>query len=165
MANSERIDLLRKVYSKSEYIKTIDTSFTQLGVTTVEEDEANEVTVEQFFGYYNDLFYDIPAEGETNSHAFLVETSGEYINFDQVSEEIEALREEIAGLRKDLLQAQIENVAADAEELGNSDIANALRSESSIILDGDDLQTASPELTTTMNSNISIPGGNSSIAY
>ncbi len=89
MAKSERIDLLRKIYSKSEYIKIIDTDFTQLGVSTVEEIEENQVTVEQFFGYYNDLFYDIPAEGETNSPEFLVKTSGDYIGLDQESEEME----------------------------------------------------------------------------
>ena len=101
---------MRRVYSKSEYSKIINTDFTQLGVSTVEEFEENQVTVEQFFGYYNDLFYDIPAEGETNSHEFLVKTSGEYIGFDQESEEIEALRKEITGLREELLAQQIESM-------------------------------------------------------
>ena len=67
--NPQRIDLLRKVYSKSEYIKVIDTEFNQLGQLSVEEEEAQEVTVDQFFDYYNELFYEIPAEGDTNSHA------------------------------------------------------------------------------------------------
>ena len=80
--NQDRIDLLRKVYSKSEYIKIIDTEFNQLGQISINEEEAQEVTVEQFFDYYNELFYEIPAEGETNSHAFLIRTSTEYINFD-----------------------------------------------------------------------------------
>ncbi len=159
MAKSDRIDLMRKVYSKSEYIKTINTNFSQLGVTTIEEDEANEVTVEQFFGYYNNLFYDIPAEGETNSHAFLVETSGEYIGFDAVNEEIQALREEITGLREELLQIQIEGVATDAEITGNADIADAIRNEASLILDGDDVKTASTDGTTTMGRDDIIPGG------
>ena len=159
MAKSDRIDLMRKVYSKSEYIKTINTNFSQLGVTTVEEEEENEVTVEQFFGYYNDLFYDIPAEGETNSHVYLVETSGEYINFDEINEEIIALREEITGLRKELLQSQIEGVATEAEVGGNDDIADAIRNEASLILDGDDLQTVSPVGSTTMGRDDIIPGG------
>tara|TARA_R100001244_G_scaffold124916_1_gene94835 strand:+ start:1246 stop:1737 length:492 start_codon:yes stop_codon:yes gene_type:complete len=159
MAKSDRIDLMRKVYSKSEYIKIIDTNFSQLGVTTVEEDEENEVTVEQFFGYYNDLFYDIPAEGETNSHAYLVETSGEYIGFDAINEEIQALREEITGLREELLQTQIEGVATGAEIGGNAEIADAIRNEASLILDGDDLQTVSPIGSTTMGRDDIIPGG------
>ena len=57
---------------------------------------------------YNNLFYDIPANGETNSHEFLVKTSGEYINYDQIQEEIEALREEIKGLREENLELQVE---------------------------------------------------------
>ena len=35
MAKSERIDLLRRIYSKSEYSKIINTDFTQLGVSSV----------------------------------------------------------------------------------------------------------------------------------
>ena len=50
--NQDRIDLLRKVYSKSEYTKIIDTEFNQLGQISVNEEEAQEVTVEQFFDYY-----------------------------------------------------------------------------------------------------------------
>ena len=109
MAKSDRIDLMRKVYSKSEYIKIIDTNFSQLGVTTVEEDEENEVTVEQFFGYYNDLFYDIPALGEVDSHEYLILTSGAYANITANSEEIAALQEEISTLRKEVLSLQLEN--------------------------------------------------------
>ena len=60
-------------------------------------------TVEEFFGLYNSLFYDIPALGETNSHEYLVKTSGEYINYEERNEEIEALQAEIAQLRSDLL--------------------------------------------------------------
>ena len=34
------------------------------------------------------LFYDIPAYGDTNSHEYLVETSGEYIGYETNSAEI-----------------------------------------------------------------------------
>ena len=163
MAKSERIDLLRKIYSKSEYIKIIDTDFTQLGVSTVEEIEENQVTVEQFFGYYNDLFYDIPAEGETNSHEFLVKTSGEYIGFDQESEEIEALRKEITGLREELLAQQIESIATSVEDAGAKETADAIRHETSLTLD-DDGNVAAIDGTSTDNTNIISPGGQSPMA-
>ena len=163
MAKSERIDLLRKIYSKSEYIKIIDTDFTQLGVSTVEEIEENQVTVEQFFGYYNDLFYDIPAEGETNSHEFLVKTSGEYIGFDQESEEIEALRKEITGLREELLAQQIESIATSVEDEGAKETADAIRNETSLTLD-DDGNVAAIDGTSTDNTNIISPGGQSPMA-
>jgi len=112
MATQQRIDLVKKVYSKTEYPRIIDTQFNQLGVMSVNEQLATTITVTQFFEYYNELFYEIPAFGETNSHEYLVVTSGEYINFDGNNAEIEALQNEIAQLRRDLLQAQIEKAEA-----------------------------------------------------
>ena len=53
---------------------------------------------------------EIPSEGSTNSHRYLVEQSGEYISFDETLEEIDALRQEIAILRTDLLAQQIKNI-------------------------------------------------------
>ena len=117
--NQDRIDLLRKVYSKSEYTKIIDTEFNQLGQVSVADEEAQEVTVDQFFDYYNELFYEIPAEGETNSHAFLIKTSTEYINFDEINEEIAALRAEITSLREELLAVEKENANQIASISGN----------------------------------------------
>ena len=164
MAKSERIDLLRKVYSKSEYTKIINTNFTQLGVSTIAEEEENEITVEQFFGYYNDLFYDIPVEGETNSHEYLAKTSGEYVGFEQDNEEIEALRQEITGLREELLQLQIESVATDADEAtGNKEIGDAIRNEANLILN-ENGEVAAVDGTTTNNTNTIIPGGSSPMA-
>ena len=54
------------------------------------------------------MFYDIPPSGETNSHEFLVQQSGEYIDFEANSEEIKALQDEIANLREELLNTQIQ---------------------------------------------------------
>jgi len=110
--NTEKIDLIKKVYSKTEYPKIIDTQFQQLGVISVNEQIEATTTVQQFFEYYNELFYDIPSYGGSNSHEYLVKTSGEYINFDEENEIIVALRAEITQLRRDLLQSQIEKVEA-----------------------------------------------------
>tara|TARA_B100000497_G_C7686007_1_gene415809 strand:- start:1303 stop:1848 length:546 start_codon:yes stop_codon:yes gene_type:complete len=107
---AERLDLVKEIYNKAEYIKTINTSFSELGAISITEDQQLQPSVEEFFGLYNSLFYDIPALGETNSHQYLVRTSGEYINFDEVNEEIQALQAEIAQLRSDLLTIQMENV-------------------------------------------------------
>ena len=104
----KKVDLNKRVFSKSQYSKTINTQFSELGVTTLQEDLASQINVIQFFEIYNNLFYDIPSNGETNSHEFLVKTSGEYINYDQIQEEIEALREEITGLREENLELQVE---------------------------------------------------------
>ena len=98
----QNVDLRKNVYNKAQYIKTINTSFNELGTTTLTEQEEFQPNVEEFFAQYNSLFYDIPALGETNSHQFLIKTSGEYINFEEAQEEIEALQAEIAQLRSDL---------------------------------------------------------------
>jgi hypothetical protein len=59
---------------------------------------------------YNDLFYDIPELGETNSHEYLIKKSSEYIGFEANQEEITALQAEIAQLRIDLLEVQKQNI-------------------------------------------------------
>lgn len=105
----ERVDLQKEVFNKQEYTQTIDTTFSELDVTTVNDDLESQVTVEDFFTSYDELFYDIPAEGDTNSHEYLIRTSGEYINFEVNQEEIEALREEISTLRTENLELQQEN--------------------------------------------------------
>jgi|TARA_R110001599_G_scaffold269600_1_gene470515 hypothetical protein len=108
----ERLDLIKDVFNKAEYIKTIDTSFNEFGAVSITEDQQLQPSVEEFFGLYNSLFYDIPSLGETNSHQYLIRTSGEYVNFDEVNDEIQALQAEIAQLRSDLLTAQMEAAQA-----------------------------------------------------
>ena len=101
---NQRINLNRKVYNKSDYLKTIDTSFNELLPPTpiVEKDS---ITVEQFFDYYDQLFFDIPKTG-INSHNTLIQQSSEYVGDEQTNEEIEALVQEINSLRDQLLQNQ-----------------------------------------------------------
>ena len=103
----QKVDTKKKVFSKAQYPKTINTQFSQLGVTSITQAIAETPTVEEFFNLYDELFYDIPALGATNSHEYLVKTSGEYIDFDQQNEIIEALQQEITNLREENLQLQI----------------------------------------------------------
>lgn len=103
---SENIKLNKVVYNKDSYQKTIDTSFNELGKKSIQEQIDSQPTVEQFFSIYNELFYEIPENGETNSHEFLIKQSSEYINFDDINEEIQELQKEIAQLREDLLESQ-----------------------------------------------------------
>ena len=100
-----RIDLNRIVYNKSEYKKTIDTSFSQLTPPSPEVDEVDSITVEQFFQAYNNLFFEIPKTG-INSHNELIQTSTEYIGDEQSNDELDALFQEINNLRAELLTTQ-----------------------------------------------------------
>jgi len=122
MSQNSKIDLDKKVYSKIEYPKVIDTTFNQLGVSSINTQIEEIFTVSDFFNQYNALFYDIPAFGDTNSHEYLIETSTEYIGYETNSAEIEALQNEITQLRRDLLQAQVDLVEATTGQNLNLDI-------------------------------------------
>tara|TARA_B100000963_G_scaffold341469_1_gene341186 strand:+ start:2148 stop:3041 length:894 start_codon:yes stop_codon:yes gene_type:complete len=104
MARDVRLN--KEVFNKRIYQKTIDTTFKELGVKTIQEQIDEQPTVQEFFDMYTELFYQINERGPDNSHEYLVKTSGEYISFEDKDELVEALQKEIATLRKELLQAQ-----------------------------------------------------------
>ena len=153
-----KIDLKKNVFSKSQYIKTINTQFSELGVTTLQEDLDSQIDVTQFFQSYNDLFYEIPANGATNSHEYLVKTSGEYINFDLIQEEIEALRDEIAGLREENLELQVEITKFQTGE--DIDVGYLIK-EAEAQVSTEDTSTSTPLTTTstTTSNNTTISAG------
>ena len=156
----ESIDLRKEVFNKAQYIKTINTSFDQLGTTTITEDLETQTTVEEFFGLYNSLFYDIPALGETNSHDYLVKTSGDYINFDEINEEVKALQAEIAQLRQDLLNAQMENIQNVATQ-SNDPVTDALLKQTNTILNTSNAQLVETNTTLEENTPTSTNNGGS----
>jgi len=116
---SQRIDLNRKVYDKSKYQKTIDTSFNELLPPPPPQEEIQTLTVGEFFDVYSNLFYDIPKTGEINSHEYLIKQSGEYVGGESTDSEIEALLNEINNLRTELLETQQALVNAQ-QELANN---------------------------------------------
>jgi hypothetical protein len=95
--------LNRSVFNKDVYEKTIDTSFSQVTIPPLPLTDT--ISVGEFFNLYNAIFYDIPTTGDINSHAYLVKTSGDYINLDQTNEDVQALLDEITLLREQLLAA------------------------------------------------------------
>ena len=102
---AEQIQLNKTVYGKITYPNVINTEFSQLIKPQVEE-VVPTVTVEQFFQYYDDLFYDIPISGDFNSHTELIKRSTEYVGVNQNTEEIDALLDEINQLRLENLTQQ-----------------------------------------------------------
>ena len=80
--------------------------------------DINLATQQDFWLLYEKFFYEIPKEGEINSHEYLAKTSGEYINFAPQQEEIEALLNEIAELRTENLEVrqEIAQVIADFQQ-------------------------------------------------
>jgi len=101
----QQVNLFKNNFSKDQYSRVIDTTFTQLVSVSASIAEVPLPTVNEFFSYYNQIFYDIPERGETNSHEYLIKTSTAYINYDDTSAEIKALQAEITSLREQLLEA------------------------------------------------------------
>ncbi len=98
---SENVTLIKEVRGLNTYKKVIDTEFTEL-VTPVPVIDQPIVTVADFFSYYDQLFFDIPVTGLTNSHTYLVEKSQQYIGAGVIDQEKQALIEEINSLREQL---------------------------------------------------------------
>ena len=101
----ETVNLNRQVFNKQKFNDTVDTTFSELGVQQQDPSffDLNLATVDDFFTLYNRLFFEIPKEGNINSHTFLVKESGDYVGAQQVNEEIQALLQEIADLREENL--------------------------------------------------------------
>lgn len=98
-----QVNLIKDKKDKGQYEKVIDTSFTQLVSPTTSSID-NTISVQQFFQYYNELFFTIPKFGSINSHEYLVKTSADYIDFQTTNNELEALIDEITYLREQNLE-------------------------------------------------------------
>lgn len=104
---AENIPVQRAVYDKNRFSKVIDTQFRELNVT---EPVAPEVTVEDFFILYDQLFFDIPREGDINSHQYILQREAEYLGVKFAEDiDVQALLQEITDLRQQLLAAETEN--------------------------------------------------------
>jgi len=102
----DQVNLNKNVFEKRQYQKVINTSFTQLVPQTITPTEEQTITIDQFFNYYNQLFFDIPKLGEINSHEYLIKTSQEYVGSTFQSDNIQALIDEVTFLRQQNLDLQ-----------------------------------------------------------
>ena len=102
--SGSELQLGKKLYDKSAYLNTVNTQFTEF-VPNIPE-EVPTVTVDEFFQIYNELFYEIPKEGEVNSHEFLIKQSTDYVGSQAIASEIQALLDEITFLREENLTLQ-----------------------------------------------------------
>jgi len=117
----QQVPLNRETYSKPQYERTINTSFTQLGVAT-QADVIILPTVDEFFQYYQELFFQIPKEGAINSHQYLIEQSLSYVGEQQQIDEIRALQEEITELRNQLLESRTDAINTIADVLDTTNL-------------------------------------------
>lgn len=121
----QQVNLTKQVFEKRQYDRTINTAFTQLVSPTIEATGSALPTVDQFFDFYNQLFFDIPKFGELNSHEYLIKTSQEYIGATAViTDELQALIDEVTELRQanlDLNQ-QVLNLQSSVSNISNIQI-------------------------------------------
>jgi hypothetical protein len=107
------VNLSRTVFDKNAFNETVDTTFSQLGETNPPDPsffDVNLATQADFWTLYDKFFFEIPKEGDTNSHAYLAQTSADYANYDIIQQAIEALLDEIAELRETNVELRVEVV-------------------------------------------------------
>jgi len=98
-----QIPVQKTVFNKDAFSRVVDTNFNQL-ITPVEEELS--FSVDDFFELYDQLFYQIPTEGDTNSHRFILQREADYLGVSISQEDIQALLDEITSLRQQVLDAQ-----------------------------------------------------------
>ena len=101
---SEQIPIEKQVFDKDTFGRVVDTQFHQL-LNNVSE-ETPIFTIEDFFQLYEQLFYQIPKEGDTDSHRYILEKEAEYLGVIVNQDDIQALLEEITNLRQQVLDTQ-----------------------------------------------------------
>jgi len=102
---SQKVDLIKEVYGRNTYPRVVDTSFSELYIPVTGSTISQQVTVEAFFDLYNQLFFQIPATGQVNSHEYLVARSTEYLGGTVLTDSEKAYIDEINSLRQQLLEA------------------------------------------------------------
>jgi hypothetical protein len=103
---TQKIGIQTLQYTGKSVLENVDRAFTQL-VTPIPETTATpESNVEEFFKTYQNLYYQIPQLGETNSHEYLIKQSSLLVQQDVNQEEALALQAEITQLRQENLELQ-----------------------------------------------------------
>jgi hypothetical protein len=98
-----QIPVQKTVFSKDSYGRVVDTQFSQL---ITQEDETLSFSVDDFFELYDQLFYQIPRDGETNSHQYILQREADYLGISISQEDVQALLDEITSLRQQVLDTQ-----------------------------------------------------------
>ena len=97
----ENINIDKTVFNKSQFELAVDTKFSELFA------QNTPLTVDQFFVYYDDLFFDIP-DGGVKSHQELIQRSTEYLDIDPFEEERNTLLKQINELEKRVAELEEE---------------------------------------------------------
>jgi len=110
-----QIDNIKKtIYDAASFNEVVDTSFTQLVPQnpTINVEENNVLSVDEFFRQYNNLFYEIPLTGSINSHEYIAERSLTYagVSLQGIYDELEFLRQENIQLKNQIVSTTFTNL-------------------------------------------------------
>ena len=108
----KNIKIQKTVYQKDSFGKVVDRGFKSF---VSAEEVVDGRTVKQFFKDYEDLYLDIPVEGDGESHRYLVERSSELLDLEDNLQDIQPLLDEIAELREQLLESLTKNIDLEIE--------------------------------------------------
>jgi hypothetical protein len=100
-----QIPVEKEIFDKNLFSRVINTRFSQF-LTDGDETETPVFTIDDFFELYEQLFYQIPKEGDTNSHRYILEKEADYLGVIINQDDIQALLDEITNLRQQLLDTQ-----------------------------------------------------------
>jgi hypothetical protein len=100
-----QISVQKTVFNKDTYGRVIDTQFRQL-INQGIVDETPSFTIDDFFQLYEDLFYQIPKEGDSNSHQYILQKEADYLGISISQDDVQALLDEITLLRQQVLETQ-----------------------------------------------------------
>lgn len=98
-----QIPIQKTVFNKNDFTRVVDTQFNQL---IGGEETPTPITLDEFFQLYEDLFYQIPREGDINSHQYILQKEAEYLGVQINTDDLQALLDEITNLRQEVLDAQ-----------------------------------------------------------
>jgi hypothetical protein len=100
-----QIPVQKTVFNKDTYGRVINTQFSQFLNQEVVE-ETPSYTIDDFFDLYDQLFYQIPKEGDVNSHQYILQSEADYLGISISPDDIQALLDEITSLRQQVLETQ-----------------------------------------------------------
>ena len=116
MANE--IPIKKNVFSTTKFNRVVNRDFETFKQPAQITDND---TIEELFRLYDLLYYSIPVDGETFSHEYLIVESSKLKKFQQNTDDIQPLLDEIADLRQQLLIAeqQILDLELQSEQIPN----------------------------------------------
>ena len=121
---AKKVQIQKTVFDKTAFKETIDRNFSffRLPDPIVDPD-----TIGDLFRLYDKLYLEIPIDGDSQSHEYLVKKSSELYKVTRQLESIQPLLDEVAQLRTEILNAnrriiELETQLAGGEELDFTDV-------------------------------------------